>query len=108
MCVRGIDFTFISLIFLMEFENFPLSCFANHFILAILKVAPILINIELLEQIATAQNNKKHLHLLYKEGLCVLLLPLFLQFVKWNLKIVRQSDIVCFSIYYKLTQSVRC
>jgi hypothetical protein len=53
MCVRGIDFTFISL--------------------TILKVAPILINIELLEQIATAQNNKKHLRLLHKEGLCVLL-----------------------------------
>jgi len=28
---------------------------------------------ELLEQIATAENNKKHLHLLHKEGLCVLL-----------------------------------
>jgi hypothetical protein len=47
--------------------------FMSYFLLAISKVAPILINIELLEQIATAENNKKHLHLLYKEGLCVLL-----------------------------------
>ena len=36
-------------------------------------MASILINIELVEQIATAQNNKRHLHLLYKEDLCVLL-----------------------------------
>jgi hypothetical protein len=36
-------------------------------------VASILINIKLVEQIATAENNKRHLHLLYKEGLCVLL-----------------------------------
>ena len=49
------------------------SCFVNHFLLAILKGVPILINIEVLEQIATAENNKRHLHLLYKEGLCVLL-----------------------------------
>ena len=36
-------------------------------------MASILINIELVEQIATAENNKRHLHLLHKEGLCVLL-----------------------------------
>jgi hypothetical protein len=47
--------------------------FMSYFLLAISKVSPILINIELLEQIATVGNNKKHLHLLYKEGLCVLL-----------------------------------
>jgi hypothetical protein len=45
----------------------------SYFLLAISKVAPILINIELLEQIETAENNKKHLHLLQNEGLCVLL-----------------------------------
>ena len=49
------------------------SCFVNHFLLTISNVATILINIELLEQIATAQNNNKHLHLLHDEGLCVLL-----------------------------------
>jgi hypothetical protein len=32
----------------------------SYFLLAISKVSPILINIELLEQIATVGNNKKH------------------------------------------------
>jgi len=33
-------------------------------------------NIECLEQIATKENNKKHLFLLYKEGLCFVLLSI--------------------------------